>query len=77
MPLVIEQISNLPDKVTPTDKSIQKKKEGASSLESDITDIDLLSEKYVAHVAVPSQKEVEEYLIQRRKRHMLDLYVDS
>ncbi|CAG8434572.1 5357_t:CDS:2 [Diversispora eburnea] len=71
---LIEEISKLPDKVLPTDKSIQKKKEGASQLERDITDIDLLSEKYVAHVAVPSQKEVEEYLIQRRKRQMLDLY---
>jgi len=33
------------------------------------------SEKYVSHVAVPSQKDIEEYLIWRRKRQMLDRYV--
>jgi pre-mRNA-splicing factor ISY1 len=39
-------------------------------------DIDSSSELYV-HVTVPSQKDVEEYLVRRRKRQMLDRYVSE
>ncbi|CAG8565321.1 5821_t:CDS:10 [Acaulospora colombiana] len=59
---LIEETLRFSDKALPKDKSTQKKKEGASQVEGEITDIHQLSEKYVAHVAVPSQKEVEEYL---------------
>ncbi|CAG8531024.1 998_t:CDS:2, partial [Ambispora leptoticha] len=40
-------------------------------------DVDESDEKYVSHVAVPSQKEVEEYLVRRRKRQILDRYVSE
>ncbi|CAG8655555.1 3667_t:CDS:2, partial [Scutellospora calospora] len=74
---IITKASELPDQTLPEDKSTQKKKEGTSQLESSAMDIDQLSEKFVAHVAVPSQKEVEEYLVRRRKRQILDRYVSD
>ncbi|CAJ0768281.1 22186_t:CDS:10, partial [Entrophospora sp. SA101] len=52
----------------------QKNKDISSSVEG-IMDVDDFSEKYVSHVAVPSQKDIEEYLVQRRKRQILDRYV--
>ncbi|KAF0492483.1 pre-mRNA-splicing factor ISY1-like [Gigaspora margarita] len=74
---IIEEVSELPDKALPKDKVTQKKKEGTSQLESGAMDIDQLSEKFVAHVAVPTQKEVEEFLVGRRKRQILDRYVSD
>ena len=56
---------------------IQKKKMGTSQIENDPMDIDSSPEKYMSHVAVPSQKDVEEYLVRRRKRQMLDRYVSE
>ncbi|GBC00411.1 hypothetical protein RclHR1_03850009 [Rhizophagus clarus] len=70
---VIAEALEIPDETLPKDKS-QKKKENTSQLENNSMDIDSSSEKYVAHVAVPSQKEVEEFLVRRRKRQMLDRY---
>ncbi|CAG8744820.1 17852_t:CDS:2, partial [Acaulospora morrowiae] len=75
---LIEETLKQPDKALPKDESIRNKREGASRVEneSEIIDINnLLTGKYVAHVAVPSQKEVEEYLVRRRKRQILDRYV--
>lgn len=76
MNLVIAETLEITDETLPKDKS-QKKKESTSQLENNSMDIDSSSEKYVAHVAVPSQKEVEEYLVRRRKRQMLDRYVSE
>ncbi|GES74265.1 pre-mRNA-splicing factor ISY1 homolog [Rhizophagus clarus] len=73
---VIAEALEIPDETLPKDKS-QKKKENTSQLENNSMDIDSSSEKYVAHVAVPSQKEVEEFLVRRRKRQMLDRYVSE
>nr|CAG8461699.1 12917_t:CDS:10 [Entrophospora candida] len=56
------------------DNTAQKNKDISSSVEG-IMDVDDFSEKYVSHVAVPSQKDIEEYLVQRRKRQILDRYV--
>jgi pre-mRNA-splicing factor ISY1 len=56
------------------DNNTSKKKEISSSIEG-VVDVEDFSEKYVSHVAVPSQKDIEEYLIWRRKRQMLDRYV--
>ncbi|CAG8447027.1 11637_t:CDS:2 [Cetraspora pellucida] len=75
--LVIAEALELPDKTLPKDKFTQKRKENASQLESGAMDIDQLSEKFVSHVAVPTQKEVEEYLVRRRKRQILDRYVSE
>jgi len=50
---------------------------GTSQIENDPMDIDSSPEKYMSHVAVPSQKDVEEYLVRRRKRQMLDRYVSE
>ncbi|CAB4417443.1 unnamed protein product [Rhizophagus irregularis] len=68
---VIAEALEITDETLPKDKS-KKKKESTSQLENNSMDIDSSSEKYVSHVAVPSQKEVEEYLVRRRKRQMLD-----
>lgn len=32
--------------------------------------VEVVTDKYVAHVAVPSQKEVEEYLVRRRRQQV-------
>ncbi|RUP46593.1 Rab43 protein [Jimgerdemannia flammicorona] len=37
----------------------------------------VMTDKYVAHVAMPSQKEVEEYLVRRRRQQLLDKYVSQ
>lgn len=76
MNLVIAEALEITDETLPKDKS-KKKKESTSQLENNSMDIDSSSEKYVSHVAVPSQKEVEEYLVRRRKRQMLDRYVSE
>ncbi|CAG8541555.1 17565_t:CDS:2 [Funneliformis caledonium] len=74
---VIAEALEIPDVTVLKDKSIQKKKEGTSQIEDVPMDIDSSSEKYMAHVDVPSQTDVEEYLVRRRKRQMLDRYVSE
>ncbi|CAG8574396.1 6807_t:CDS:2 [Paraglomus occultum] len=70
---VIAKALALPDETEPMDKSLQKQKQAEAR--TSLMDIDQ-EEKYVAHVAVPSQKEIEEYLVRRRKRQMLERYTE-
>jgi len=70
---VIAKALALPDGAEPMDKSLQKQKQ--VDARTSLMDIDQ-EEKYVAHVAVPSQKEIEEYLVRRRKRQMLERYTE-
>ncbi|RUP48267.1 hypothetical protein BC936DRAFT_144771 [Jimgerdemannia flammicorona] len=37
----------------------------------------VMMDKYVAHMAMPSQKKVEEYLVRRRRQQLLDKYVSQ
>ncbi|CAG8481694.1 234_t:CDS:2 [Ambispora gerdemannii] len=72
--LAIEKASQLPDKIELKDKTVPK---GKGKEQRIPMDVDKSDEKYVSHVAVPSQKEVEEYLVRRRKRQILDRYVSE
>eukprot|EP00123_Amoebidium_parasiticum_P008203 comp18643_c1_seq1/m.20269 comp18643_c1_seq1/g.20269 ORF comp18643_c1_seq1/g.20269 comp18643_c1_seq1/m.20269 type:complete len:282 (-) comp18643_c1_seq1:76-921(-) len=52
-------------------------KEGDELIVAVDEDVEATSSKFVAHVPVPTQKEVEEYLINRRKQELLERYASA
>ncbi|RUP50388.1 Rab43 protein [Jimgerdemannia flammicorona] len=58
-------------------KKAGKKGKGKKAEEPAEEGAGAVTDKYVAHVAVPSQKEVEEYLVRRRRQQLLDKYVSE